>query len=206
MDRSEIEKIFSDAKAIITSGHFVYKSGKHGSAYVNKDAVYAYPEKICRLSLEIAYHFIDDEVDVVIGPAIGGVILSQWVAFHLTSLLKKEDEVLAVYAEKDGDSFVIKRGYDKLLAGKNVLIVEDVVTTGGSVKKVIEILHHDSKIVGLGILCNRGNISFNVPKFKALLTVDLKAWDEKDCPLCAKNVPVNIDLGKGRQFLSHQKQ
>ena len=135
MDQESIRRIFQEAKAIISGDHFVYKSGKHGSAYVNKDAVYVDPTKVFLLTLEIANHFVYDDIEVVIGPAIGGVILSQWIAWHLSSLTERE--VLSIYSEKEGDSFVIKRGYDKFLSGKNVLVVEDVVTTGGSVKKVI---------------------------------------------------------------------
>ena len=205
MDQESIRIIFQEAKAIISGDHFVYKSGKHGSAYVNKDAVYVDPTKVFLSTLEIANHFVYDDIEVVVGPAIGGVILSQWIAWHLSSLTERE--VLSIYSEKEGDSFVIKRGYDKFLSGKNVLVVEDVVTTGGSVKKVIEqVLRYGGNVAGLGILCNRGNVSFDdVPKFFSLMTVSLDAWDEKECPLCSKGIPINTELGKGKQFLATHK-
>ena len=83
--------------------------------------------------------------------------------------------------------------------------MEDIVTTGESAKKVIEqVLLHKGKIAGLGILCNRGGISFDVPKFEALLTINLESWNEKECPLCAEGVLINIELGKGKQFLARR--
>ncbi|MEK7077142.1 MAG: phosphoribosyltransferase, partial [Patescibacteria group bacterium] len=80
----------------VLSGHFVFASGRHGSAYVNKDAVYPHTRDISRLCYEIAKFFAYDHVQVVIAPAVGGVILSQWVAYHLTGLMK--EDVLGVYA------------------------------------------------------------------------------------------------------------
>ena len=120
-------------------------------------------------------------------------------------------EVFGVYAEKseNGDAFVIKRGYDKLIAGKNVLVVEDVLTTGGSAKKVVEATRAiGGNVVGLGVLCNRGGITLqdapDVPKLNALVNVKLDAWDETSCPLCEQNVPINVDVGKGREFLARK--
>ena len=139
-----------------------------------------------------------------------GVILSQWTAHHLTEM--NGHEVLGVYAEKSegGDVFVIKRGYDKLIAGKNVLVVEDVLTTGGSAKKVVEATRAiDGNVIGLGVLCNRGGITPQdvayIPKLIALVNVKLDAWDEADCPLCEQNVPINTDVGKGREFLARKQ-
>lgn len=149
-------------------------------------------------------------MEVVIAPAIGGVILSQWTAHHLTEM--NGHEVFGVYAEKSegGDAFVIKRDYDKLIAGKNVLVVEDVLTTGGSAKKVIEATRAiGGNVIGLGVLCNRGGITpqdvADVPKLTSLVNVKLDAWDEATCPLCEQNVPVNTDVGKGRQFLARKQ-
>jgi orotate phosphoribosyltransferase len=120
-------------------------------------------------------------------------------------------EVFGVYAEKSegGDAFVIKRGYDKLIAGKNVLVVEDILTTGGSAKKVVEVTRAiGGNVVGLGVLCNRGEITpqdvADVPKLTSLVNVKLDAWDEATCPLCEQNVPVNTDVGKGREFLARK--
>lgn len=145
-------------------------------------------------------------MDIVIAPAIGGVILSQWVAYHLTRTNNRE--VLAVYAEKSvyGDGFSIKRGYDKLVAGSAVLVVEDVLTTGGSAKEVIKAVRAiGGNVLGLGVLCNRGGITprdMGISKLIALVSIKLDASDEKECPLCAKGVPINTDVGHGKEFLA----
>lgn len=240
MNEQEVLQVLGKVGAVITDSHIVYTSGKHGTAYVNKDAVYPHTKEISVLCRAIAEWFADDGVEVVIAPAIGGVILSQWVAHHLWGITGRE--VLGVYAEKaersifkavveialniltlglftllkgeelvvKEDRFVIKRGYDKIVAGKNVLVVEDVLTTGGSAKKVIEATRVlGGKIIGLGVLCNRGGITpqdvADPPKLFALVNVKLDAWEEADCPLCAKNVPINTDVGKGREYLARKK-
>jgi len=248
MKEEEILKIFNDTKAIITDSHIVYASGMHGSAYVNKDAVYPHVAEISLLCYKIAEQFANDKIEIVIAPAIGGVILSQWVAFHLTQITGCE--VLSAYAEheesfvmeadgldiriplpegtfdrendegqivlSDGEklfikkpTFVIKRGYNKLVAEKNVLVVEDVLTTGDSVKKVIEATRKtNGNVVGLGVLCNRGGIKSqdvaNPPKLFSLVDIKLDAWNEEECPLCTQHIPINTDVGKGREFLARK--
>ncbi len=204
MNKQEILDALAKIQAVITDSHLVYTSGKHGSTYFNKDAIYPHTELTSQLCEEIAKHFAGRGIEVVIAPAVGGIILSQWVAYHLTKITGRE--VLGVYAEKDGDGFVIKRGYDKLSSGKKVLIVEDILTTGGSVKKVIDTARNiGANIVGLGVLCNRGGITANdvsnPPELFALVDVKFDAWDEADCPLCAKKMPVNTDVGHGRKYV-----
>jgi len=209
MDMSEQEalELLSDVGAVILQSHVVYTSGKHGSAYINKDALYPHTTKTSRICCAIAKQFADDNVEVVIAPAIGGVILSQWIAHHLSALNGKE--VLGVYAEKiEGTKeFVIKRGYDKLISGKRTLVVEDVLTTGLSVKKVIQVTRvFNGNVIGLGVLCNRGAVDVkdvaNVPKLFSLVNIALDVWDEVDCPLCKRNIPINTNVGKGREFLA----
>jgi len=210
MNEQGVLQVLSKVGAVITESHIVYTSGKHGTAYVNKDAVYPHTKETSDLCRAIAEQFANDDVEVIIAPAIGGVILSQWTAHHLSEITGRE--VLGVYAEKaeSGDAFVIKRGYDKIVAGKNVLVVEDVLTTGGSAKKVVEAARAlGGNIVGLGVLCNRGGITpqdvADPPKLFALVNVKLDAWDEAECPLCANNVPINTDVGKGREYLARKK-
>ena len=210
MNEQEVLQVLGKVGAVIADSHIVYTSGKHGTAYVNKDAVYPHTKETSDLCRAIAQQFANDGVEIVIAPAIGGVILSQWTAHHLSEITGRE--VFGVYAEKaeSGDAFIIKRGYDKIVAGKNVLVVEDVLTTGGSAKKVVEATRSlCGNIVGLGVLCNRGGITpedvANPPKLFALVNVKLDAWDEADCLLCAQNAPINMDIGKGREYLAREK-
>lgn len=207
MNEEGVMMALKAAGAIKENDHFVYTSGKHGSAYVNKDAVYPDTDRISKICNEFAKIFVADRVDAVIGPALGGIILSQWTAQHLTVNL--QSRVLSLYAEKDGKGgFEIKRGQDQLIKGKRVLVVEDVLTTGGSVKKVIAAVRAcGGYSIGLGVLCNRGNITatdVDIPKLVALTKVSLLAWSEEECPLCAKGIPVNTNVGKGAEFLARK--
>src|SRR3989344_3170268 len=160
MTETEVLNVLSEVGAVIVDSHIVYTSGRHGTAYINKDAVYPYTKETSQLCRAFAQKFEVDDVEVVIAPAVGGVILSQWTAHHLSLIYHRQ--VFGVYAEKseNGDTFVIKRGYDKLITGKNILVVEDVLTTGGSAKKVVEATRAiGGNVVGLGVLCNRGGIT-----------------------------------------------
>ena len=212
VEEKEVLKIFEEMGAIITGSHIVYTSGKHGSAYVNKDAIYPSTKRTKALCEEIAAHFVGptrEVIEVVAGPAVGGVILAQWVASALNKYapFTKVPEVLAVYAE-DGsdDTKIFKRGYDKLIPGKKVLVVEDVLTTGGSVKKLIDSVKTlGGKVVGVGVLCNRGGIKpedVGAPEIFALTDVPLEAFEEEECPFCKAGVPINTEVGKGREFLA----
>lgn len=190
------------------AGHFVYTSGRHGDAYVLKDAMYAYPKETSAVCKEMAERFKDAGVEVVIGPAIGAAILAQWTAFHMTDLTGRD--VLAVFAEKDGQGgFLIKRGYDKLIAGKKTLVVEDLTTTGGSIRKVIDAARAaGADIVGAIALVNRGGVTKeqagDPAVFDQLLNVDMDSWEASACELCKSDIPVNTDVGHGKAFLDHK--
>lgn len=204
-------KIFKKISAIITKTHVVYASTKHGNAYVNKDAVYPHTKEIARLCKMIAEKFKGQGVEVVAAPTIGGVILSQWTAHYLSKFDKKD--VLAVFAEEESlpsgeKKRFFKRGYDKLIPNKKVLVVEDILTTGGSVKKVIDAVKSlNGNVVACAALVNRGSVKDEDvgARVSALVDIDLTSWDENDCPLCKRGVPVNTDVGKGREFLCRTK-
>jgi len=225
MNPLEVLQALNRVGAVITDSHVVYTRKNatmdcpsgwfHGDAYINKDGVYPYTRVISRLCEVLAGKFVADNVEVVIGPAIGGVVLSQWVAHHLSGILGLD--VFSVFAEKQvtvvggglatDEKFVIKRGYDKLVNGKRVLVVEDVLTSGGSVKKVVRAVREcGGLVVGVGALCNRGGVTaqtiWDVPKLETLVSLSLGVWPEEDCPLCKKGVPINTDVGTGREFLA----
>ena len=212
MTPRHVSDLLARLNAVITGSHIVYTSGKHGTAYVNKDAIYPHTRETSQLCYEIADYFSEDGVQVVIAPAVGGVILSQWTAYHLTKITGRE--VFGVYADKvtvnGEDDFVIKRGYDKLVRGQKVLVVEDLLTTGGSVRKVVRAVRSiGGDIVGVGVLCNRGGVTRidigDVPQLLALLDIKMDAWSEADCPLCKQNVPINTDVGHGRAYLARKE-
>ncbi len=188
------------------AGHFVFTSGRHGDKYINKDALYPFTKETSQLCRAMAELFKDLKVDAVVGPAVGAAILSQWTAHHLSDLLGHD--VAAVYADKDGQGgFVVRRGYDRIISGRNIVIVEDLLTTGGSVKKTIEAARAvGANVVGVTAIANRGDVTAemigNPPNFKPLLNVHLESYEEKDCPMCARGVPVATDVGHGKEFLA----
>lgn len=213
MNDPTIMQMFADVGAIISDSHFVYSSGRHSSVYINKDALYLHTQAIATLCQMMARPFNADQIDVVVGPVLGGIVLSQWVA-HFLNANRSSGETLAIYAEKEEDGpdkkFLLRRGYDKYISGRNVLVVEDVLTTGGSACSVIELVRmHGGNVVGLSALCNRGGVQpqdVGDVAIHSLITVTLETFTETACPFCQQHIPINIELGKGRAFLAKQKE
>ncbi|HAE82951.1 MAG TPA: phosphoribosyltransferase [Ktedonobacter sp.] len=213
MNDPTIMQMFADVGAIISDSHFVYSSGRHSSVYINKDALYLHTQAIATLCQMMARPFNADQIDVVVGPVLGGIVLSQWVA-HFLNANRSSGETLAIYAEKEEDGpdkkFLLRRGYDKYISGRNVLVVEDVLTTGGSACSVIELVRmHGGNVVGLSALCNRGGVQpqdVGDVAIHTLITVTLETFTETACPFCQQHIPINIELGKGRAFLAKQKE
>ena len=190
MDQEGRIGLFEQTTALL-SGHFILTSGLHAQNYVAKRRLYTHPFKVSSLCREIAERFKDEGVEAVVSPAVGGVALSQWVAYHLTELTGRF--VFAVFAEKVGDKkeFSFSEGCGDFLVGKRVLVVDDVLTSGGSIDAVRKAVTDAGGIViGVGVLWLRGEgkVEMDVPFF-ALITKTFPAWKPEDCPLCAKNIP-----------------
>ncbi|RJR12812.1 orotate phosphoribosyltransferase [Candidatus Parcubacteria bacterium] len=207
MTEQEVLEILENVGAF-RSGHFVFTSGRHGDSYINKDALYTHTHELSRLCRSVAERFQKSGIEVVLGPAVGAAILSQWVAYHLTELTGKE--VYAAFADKDGQGgFVVKRGYEKIMAGKKTLVMEDLTTTGGSLKKVVETARtQGADIVAAVVVCNRGGVQKedvgNPAEFVSLVNLHLDSWNEDECDLCRTNIPVNTDIGHGRDFVARK--
>jgi orotate phosphoribosyltransferase len=213
---TNIISILKKAGAVITDDHFVYTSGKHGSVYINKDALYPHTFETSKVGRMFAEKFKNKNIEVVVAPAVGGTILSTWTAYHLSKLTKKE--VFSVYTEKDkGTSAsaveseqIFKRGYDKYVKGKRVLVIEDLTTTGISVKKVVDAVRSvGGKIVAVCVMVNRDpehvNSKLMGAPFYALGVFPAVAYSEENCPLCKKKVPINIKVGHGKKYLEERK-
>ena len=187
MNQEEVRKLFAERQAIVTGSHFVYTSGKHGANYVNKDRVIPFVTQLFELCRMIALQFDGYLIEAVVAPALGGIALSQWVAYHLSILTGRE--VIAVYAEKEevvGSAFyylmfalrlllgawvpqwgrapstrlVFKRGHGELVAGKRTLTVEDILNTGGSLLEVNQLVKSSGgHLLGSAALCNRGQVT-----------------------------------------------
>ncbi len=195
------------ARAIITGSHVVYASGTHGSAYVNKDALYPDTRRVGWLCSLLAAPFYQDMVAAVVGPSLGGIILSQHVA---DALCGNGGYCESLYAEKDGKGgYVLNRGYDLRVKNRRVLVVEDVLTTGTSARSTVEAVRlNGGDVVGVAALVNRGGVTAkdvgDVPKLHVLLTLHLETFPEAACPLCAQGVPVNTSVGKGAEYLARR--
>jgi len=211
----EVVNILKRIGAVITDSHFVYTSGKHGSVYINKDALYPHTAETSRVGELFAEKFKHKDIDVVVAPAVGGTILSQWTAYHLSRL--KNKEILSAYTEKDKGTLasaaesehIFRRGYDKLIKGKKVLVIEDLTTTGMSVKKVVDAVKRlGGKVVAVCVMVNRDpdhiNSSLVGAPFSSLGALKAQSFDEAVCPLCQKNIPINTNIGHGKKYLEEK--
>jgi orotate phosphoribosyltransferase len=202
---SDVIQILKKVGAVLTNDHFVYTSGKHGSVYINKDAVYPHTKETSAICKLIARKFQYKLIQVVTAPSLGGIILSQWTAHWLSSLT--HNEVLGVYTEKDAEkNQIFTRGYDRLVKGKRVLVVEDLTTTGGSVRKVVDTVRAaGGKVVAVCVMVNRDPERVTVKvvgaPFIALGVLKAEAYDESRCPLCKEGIPINTTVGHGKKYI-----
>ncbi|NLL37372.1 MAG: orotate phosphoribosyltransferase [Fretibacterium sp.] len=179
---AKTEKILSEL-GVLQLGHFRLTSGKHSDKYMQCAKLFEHPDKSAELCRDLAQSFKDQAVDLVIGPALGGIIMAYEVARALG--------VRNIFAERENGKMTLRRGF-AVPEGARVLAVEDVVTTGGSVREVLELLRmRGAELVGVGAVVDRssGKADFGVP-FHPLMTMEVRAWEEKDCPLCKEGKPI----------------
>ncbi|MDE2025804.1 MAG: phosphoribosyltransferase [Patescibacteria group bacterium] len=207
---TEVIDILKKVGAVITDSHIVGTSGRHMSVYINKDALYPHTRETSRICELFADKYKSAGIEVVAAPSLGGIVLETWTAYHLTQ--KTGKEVLGVYTEKDADkNQIFTRGYDKLVAGKNVLVIEDLTTTGGSVAKVVNsVKNAGGNVVAVCVMVNRDPAMVNTQTlgfpFDSLAILKAESWEEKDCPLCEKHVPINTTVGHGKKYLEAKKK
>ena len=183
MNPDNVIQVFRDTHALL-EGHFRYASGRHGEQFLQASRVLQHPEHTERLCAAMAEKFKDANIEMVIGPATGGIILSYETARHLGCR--------ACFTEKDGEGgFALKRGFH-LAPGTRVLVVEDIITTGGSVKKTIAHLRgRGAEVVGASVLIDRsgGEATLDCP-FEPLATLHMQNWDPEGCELCRQGAPI----------------
>jgi orotate phosphoribosyltransferase len=192
MYQNELMDIFEKTGAIMR-GHFKFTSGLHSDIYIQCAKVLQHPKPTEKLVEDIVSAFKDDEIDLVIGPAIGGIIVAYETGRQLG--------IPALFTEREENRMMPRRGF-RIPEGARLLVVEDVVTTGGSVREVIDVVVNNGGIVaGVGTLVDRsgGKVDFGV-KQKAVITLDsLKTFDPKDCPLCKEGIPLVKPGSRGLQ-------
>lgn len=210
MKGDDIKQLLVESGGWLENDHFVGTNGNHMDTYINKDALYPHTGYASKLGEAMARAMVPWRPEVVVSPALGGIVLTQWSAYHASQ--QSGQEILAVYAEKvEGPEkkFAFTRGYDKLVAGRRVVVVEDNLTTGGSVRRVVELVRETGgDVVGVVAMLNRGGVDIqavgNPPHFEAIIEADLKSWPADECELCKRGVPVNVKIGKGKKFVEAQ--
>lgn len=176
------EAAFRDTGALL-QGHFLLASGRHSPFYLEKFLILQHPKPTERLCAMIARHFRDAAVSVVVGPTLGGVIIAHEVARKLGAR--------AVYAEREGDRRAIRRSLS-IAPGERVLVVDDIMTTGGSIREVIdEVERWGGTLVGVGILADRTlePVDFGAP-FYACCRLTFPTYAAAACPQCAAGAPL----------------
>lgn len=184
LTEEKILEIFS-ATEVLLEGHFLLTSGRHSARYLQCARVFQYPEQAAKLSAGLAAHFRGQRIDVCLGPALGGVILAYETARHLGCR--------AMFTEREQDGkMALRRGF-RLKPGERVLVLEDVVTTGGSVREVLALAGAlGGELSGVGAVVDRsgGTVDFGVP-FVPLLRLEVETFSAADCPLCRTgSIPV----------------
>ena len=201
--------ILKKVGAIITNSHIVLTSGRHTDAYINPDKLLPHSREVSQIAKIFAEKFKNRKIDIIVGPAIGGIVISTWVAYHLSKI--KGKDILGLFTEKTADkNQLFDRGFDKLVAGKNVLVVEDITTTGGSARKAADsVKKAGGKVLVVSVIVNRDEKNVTAKTvgypFQPLAVMKIDSFDEKNCPLCKKNIPINTEVGHGKEYLAGKK-
>ncbi|MBI3231544.1 MAG: phosphoribosyltransferase [Candidatus Doudnabacteria bacterium] len=203
--QKEVLDILKKTGAVVVDSHFVGTSGRHFAVYINKDALYPHGQETSKIAKIFAGKAKDLGVEVVVGPALGGIILAQWTAHELSAITGID--VMGVYTEKtEGGGQALKRGYDNLVKGKKVLIVEDLTTTGDSAKKVVEAVQAARGLVAaVSVMVNKSpqtvNAEFFGVPFLPLAELPVPNYEAAECPLCKSGVLINTTVGHGKKYL-----
>ncbi|NOZ08538.1 MAG: orotate phosphoribosyltransferase [FCB group bacterium] len=182
MNENDLKQLLETSGALL-KGHFLLTSGRHSDRYIEKFRILENPlalESVCKA---LAEQYSSDHVDLILGAAIGGILLAGGVGRFL--------KVNHIFTERVGGEMTLRRGFG-IPKGSRVLIVEDIVTTGGSVFELIEVVKkHDAGIAGVSYLVDRNAdpIDFGVNS-KPLLKIPSLSWEPENCPLCAEGVPM----------------
>ena len=180
LNENEILEIFEKTGALF-NGHFLLTSGRHSDVYFQCAKVLQYPDYIEELCSIIADEYCDKKINTVIAPAIGGLVVGQEVARQLHKRF--------IFAEREDKKLTLRRGFS-ISEGEKVLVCEDVVTTGGSVFEIMDIVKdNNAEVAGVGFIVDRsnGNVDFGCTKLSAV-KLDVKSYLPEECPLCEQGI------------------
>lgn len=182
MNNKSVLSMLEETNAVMHD-HFLLTSGLHSPIYVEKFNVLQRPEYTEQLCKEIASRFINDNVELVVGPMTGGILLAYEVAKNLGTRF--------FFTERVNGKMTFKRGF-AIKPGTRVLVVEDIVTTGGSVREVLDVVKGEGGVpVGVGLLVDRsgGKVDFGV-RTEPLLRLDVETYKPEECPMCKEGTPL----------------
>lgn len=175
----EILNILIETGAVL-DGHFLLSSGRHSNRYIQCARLLMHPEKAEVVLKEVIEKLKDVEFDVVVGPAMGGII----VAYEIARQMGK----IAMFTERENDVFNLRRGFE-IKKGQKALIAEDVVTTGKSSKETIEVIKSlGGEVVGIACIVDRSSEKIDYPLYSSI-KLNIETFDKDDCPLCKENIP-----------------
>jgi orotate phosphoribosyltransferase len=183
-------KLFEEL-GVIMNGHFLLTSGKHSPTFLQCSQLMQHPDHTEKVVKELAKKFKNTEAEVVVGPAMGGIILSYEMARQLG--------LRAIYAEKCEDGMEFRRGFNEK-PGTKVLVIEDAVSTGGSVRNVMDACKKANlDVVGVAIIVDRSNGKVKLHDNQhSLITLDIPAYNPEECPMCKDNMelisPKNLSM------------
>ena len=174
----------------LLEGHFLLTSGRHSDRYIEKFRLLEWPDSLDAAAHAMAEGISPDEVDVVLGAAVGGILLAGAVARVLGRRIP-EGSIRTMFTERVDGAMTLRRGF-ALSPGERVLVVEDIVTTGGSVFELLDAVREaGARVQRVVCLVDRSEqgIDFGAPE-RTLLRLPIATWEPKDCPLCRQGVPL----------------
>ncbi len=188
---TELLELLKKTGALL-EGHFLLTSGRHSDRYIEKFRILEDPVALDRVCEAMAAGFKDRDVELVLGAAVGGILLAGGVGRHLG--------VRHIFTERVDGKMTFRRGFE-ITPGTRIAIVEDIITTGGSVHELIKLARErKAEITGWICLVNRNSSlpDFGVPA-RALLSLPAESWEPEDCPLCRNDIPITARGRSGRQ-------
>lgn len=191
LTKERIVEILKEA-GVLLEGHFLLTSGRHSAKYLQCARIFKntkYSEELCA---DLAAKFAGDNIQLVIGPAMGAVQM----AYEVSRQIGCEN----FFTEREDGKMTLRRGFT-IEPGQRVLVVEDVITTGGSVREVIDIVReHGGVVAGVGVVVDRtgGKIDFGVP-LKSVISLDVESWEAGECPLCRAGAGPAVKLGSRKK-------
>jgi orotate phosphoribosyltransferase len=190
--QDDVLTIFRQTGALLT-GHFVLTSGRHSDTYFEKFDVLRYPQHVATLCEELALRAKDCGADIVLGPTTLGVLLAYEVAKNLG--------VPAAYGEKNAEGKRFLRRSEHLVAGQRVLVVDDILTTGGSIRECIELIDSiGATLCGVGVLVDRsgGTLDFGAP-LCSTLSLNVQSYAPDEVPDSLSQVPITRPGSTGKK-------